>query len=80
MSLGLISTLMLAGCQTAPNVQPAASSQEVHNIPTVPFSKGPTSPPNTKGPSAPFPNSGVSDSNGQPQSITETEQQKFTLN
>jgi len=92
LGLFLLGSLLLAGCQSAPNIQPAAVTQQIHNIPNVPYSHGPISPPSVKGPSAPFP-SPIGDSNqnsssqvenaaGQTplQAMTETEEQRFTLN
>ncbi len=60
----LIMGLMLAGCQAEnsnnTNVQPAASTQEVHNVPNTPYIKGPSSPPSVKGPNQPLPTEGGS--------------------
>lgn len=73
--------LLMTGCQ-AENVQPAASTQEVQNIPPTPYTKGPTSPPAVRGPDKPLPDvNGVSvPADDQPQAVTEQEDKKFTLN
>ena len=76
----LIMSLMLAGCQAATNVQPAASTQEVQSIPNTPFTKGPTSPPSVKGPTMALPGADGVVSTQQPQAMSETENKKFTLN
>lgn len=86
-TISLLMILTMAGCQ-AENVQPAASTQEVQNIPQTPYTKGPTSPPAVRGPDKPLPDAnGVSvpapsptPSDEQPQAMTEKEDQKFTLN
>ncbi len=82
-TISLLMILMMAGCQ-AENVQPAASTQEVQNIPQTPYTKGPTSPPAVRGPDKPLPDAnGVSvpaASDEQPQAMSEKEDQKFTLN
>ncbi len=49
----LMMSLLLVGCR-ADNVQPAASTQEVKNIPETPYTKGPTGPPSVKGPTTPI--------------------------
>ena len=78
--LFLILSLMLAGCRVD-NVQPVASTQEVHVAPNTPFSKGPTSPPSVKGPSMPLPGvDGVVTTPGQPQAMTESVNKKFAFN
>lgn len=72
---------MLAGCQAAENVQPAASTQEVQKIPQTPYTRGPTTPPAVKGPNRPLPvSTNGSGDNGLPQAMTEQEVQNFTLN
>jgi hypothetical protein len=82
-TISLLIILTMAGCQ-AENVQPAASTQAVQNIPQTPYTKGPTSPPAVRGPDKPLPDAnGVSvpaPSDEQPQAMTEKEDQKFTLN
>lgn len=76
----LTMTLMLAGCQAATNVQPAAPTQEVQPVPNTPFTKGPTSPPSVKGPTMALPDSDGVVSTQEPQAMTETVNSKFTLN
>jgi hypothetical protein len=77
MGIVLIASLLLAGCQ-AGNVQPAATQETAGGL-GVPYTRGPSSPPNVKGPSAPFPSAALSQQN-QPQMATENVNKKFSLN
>ncbi len=76
----LIMSLTMAGCQAATNVQPAASTQEVKNIPNTPYTRGPTTPPAVRGPTMALPDSDGVVSSQQPQAVTESVNTKFTLN
>lgn len=79
--LGLTLSLMLTGCQAATNVEQAPLTQEVKtNIPNVPYTRGPTTPPGVKGPTMAVPNSDGVVEGGQTQAMTEKENTKFTLN
>ena len=75
--LGLFSIilLMLMGCQNVPEtVNPQATPQ---STPGIPYSKGPTNPPDkTKGPSAP---PGENASISPPAAITETDNVRITI-
>lgn len=63
--------LIFSGCQSTPQTEQAAPTQQV---PLVPFSKGPSTPPSVKGPSGP-----PLGSSSTPQAVTETETVRYTL-
>ncbi len=66
-------SLFLTGCQSGTPIE-----QPTQQVPEVPFSQGPTSPPSVKGPSEAVPNVPPAD-HDQPQAITEKETIRYTL-
>lgn len=66
----LLASALMAGCQSQ---QPQTSGTQQQLVPLVPYSKGPDTPPQVKGPSGPPPGDQT------PQAITEKETVKYTL-
>ena len=80
MALGLVATCFLIGCQA----QPLVEEEDVleSEVPSVPYSVGPTTPPGVTGPTSLPPGSeeASSDTSAEsPQAIVETESIKYSL-
>lgn len=67
----IVAGMLLIGCQQE---EASVQIEEENTIPSVPYSKGPSAPPNVKGPDIPLPGE-----SGQPQAVTEVEEIRYSL-